>query len=114
MWVLIDTCKLQISGVVVARVRMNKLDTLAYKHAFEAIFKQAQKQDPNFGVGKTLKGIIADWSDVQLKGLQAAVGEKTADSVVKGCQVIHIIVQFLFYPKILLFSLCIGSLPALC
>ena len=32
-----------------------------------------QKKHPYFGVGKTLKGIIADWSDTQLQGLQEAV-----------------------------------------
>ena len=45
------------------------------------------KKHPAFGVGKTLKGIIADWSDTQLQGLQDAVGEERANNVVKGCQV---------------------------
>ena len=66
---------------------MNKLDVQAYKHAFDAIFNQVKKSHPEFGVGKTLKGIIADWSDVQLQGLQAAIGEETANKVIKGCQV---------------------------
>ena len=74
-------------GAVVARVRMNKLDASAYRHAFEAIFNQVKKNHPEFGVCKTLEGIIADWSDTQLQGLQAAIGEERANKVVKGCQV---------------------------
>ena len=73
--------------MVVARVRMNKLDASAYSQAFKAIFGEVQKKHPDFGVGKTLKGIVADWSDTQLQGLQDAVGEEKANNVVKGCQV---------------------------
>lgn len=53
---------------------MNKLDEEAYKQALTAIFAQVKESYPQFQVGKTLNGIIADWSDTQLKGLQAAVG----------------------------------------
>ena len=42
---------------------MNRLDASAY---FEATFNEVKKKHPNFGVGKTLKGIVADWSDTQL------------------------------------------------
>ena len=93
---------------------MNKLDTSAYKHAFEAIFNQVKKSHPEFRVGKTLNGIIADWSDTQLQGLQAAIGEEEANKVVKGCQVwnfrpnqYHIITVAIFYWSI-------GTLPTLC
>ena len=37
--------------------------------------------------GKTLKGIIADWSDTQMNSLKLAIGKANADKVVKGCQV---------------------------
>lgn len=50
---------------------MNKLDASAYRYAFEAIFHQVKKNHPEFRVSKTLNGIIADWSDTQLQGLQA-------------------------------------------
>lgn len=66
---------------------MNKLNNLAYKHAFEAVFSKVKIDYPKFGVGKTLNGIIADWSDTQLQGLQAAIGEETANKVMKGCKV---------------------------
>ena len=32
-------------------------------------------------------GVITDWSDTQLNGLQAAVGDMVASKVVKGCKV---------------------------
>jgi len=66
---------------------MNKLDSDAYKCAFEAIFGQVKAHHPEFRVGKLLKGIITNWSDTQLKRLQSVIGEETASQVVKGCQV---------------------------
>lgn len=66
---------------------MNKLDATSYTHAFNAIFSKVKEVYPTFEVGKTLKGIIADWSDVQLQGLRRAIGEEKTDQVVKGCQV---------------------------
>ena len=66
---------------------MNKLDNLAYNQAFGAIFSKVKRDYPKFGVGKTLNGIIADWSDTQLQGLQGAIGEETANKVMKGCLV---------------------------
>lgn len=66
---------------------MNKLDAFAYQCAFEAIFGQVKKHHPKFAVGKSLKGIITDWSDTQLKGLQSVIGEDKTSQVVKGCQV---------------------------
>lgn len=72
---------------MVARVRMNKLDAAAYTSAFQAIFNCVKKNCPGFGVGKTLKCIVADWSDAQIRGLQGAIGEEQADKMLKGCQV---------------------------
>lgn len=66
---------------------MNKLDNKAYTHAFDAVFSRVKELYSTFEVGKTLKGIIADWSDVQLQGLRKAIGEDKANQVVKGCQV---------------------------
>ena len=66
---------------------MNKLDAASYTHAFNAIFRKMKEKHPTFGVGKTLKGIITDWSDTQLHGLRDAIGEEITSQVVKGCQV---------------------------
>ena len=52
------------------------------------LFSEKMKEKhPTFGVGKTLKGIITNWSDTQLHGLRDAIGEETTSQVVKGCQV---------------------------
>jgi len=80
---------LYFTGAVVARVRMNKLDAHAYQCAFEAIFDQVKRNYPEFRVGKSLKCIITDWSDTQLKGLRATIGEDVTSEVLKGCQVIE-------------------------
>ena len=70
-----------------ACVRMDKLDSSAYEAAFHSIFTDTKKNHPEFDVGKTLKGIVADWSDTQMNGLKLAIGETKANKVVKGCQV---------------------------
>ena len=46
-----------------------------------------KKTHPEFAIGNSMKGIITDWSDTQLKGIQAAIGEGNANQIVKGCQV---------------------------
>ena len=65
---------------------MSKLSPDAYNAAFTAIFRSVKSLHPKF-VGKTLKAIISDWFDTQLRGLQMFVGEETASTLVKGCQV---------------------------
>ena len=42
---------------------------------------------PKFTVGKTLYGVIVDWSDAQIRGLKEAVGSELAMGIIKGCQV---------------------------
>ena len=79
--------QLYLIGMVVARVRMNNLTTEAYKQSFSAIFKTTSTRIPAFSVGGSLEGILVDWSDAQLTGLEQAVGKDVADKVVKGCQV---------------------------
>jgi hypothetical protein len=50
---------------------------------------------PKFKVGKSLLGIIMDWSDQQFSGLELAVGKDVAESIVKGCQVrMHTFMEF--------------------
>ena len=36
---------------------------------------------------ETLVGILADWSDTQLKGLEDAIGQETVSKLMKGYQV---------------------------
>jgi len=66
---------------------MNKLNATAYTCAFKAIFTSAKESCPHFEIGTTLKGIVADWSDAQLHGLQGAIGVDQANKLMKGCQV---------------------------
>ena len=47
---------------------------------------------PKFAIGKTLYGVIVDWSDAQIRELKEAVGSKLATEIIKGCQVCY---QFL-------------------
>lgn len=75
------------TGHTVARVRMNRLNTIAYTEAFEAVFCTVENSHPGFKVGKTLQGIVVDWSEQQLNGLEAVLGKETAEKVIKGCQV---------------------------
>ncbi len=65
------------TGQVVARMRMNRLTMEAYQQAFGAIFTTVKATHPHFTVGDTLKGVILDWSDQQLSGLEGAVGKET-------------------------------------
>ena len=81
------TFNFAFTGHVVARVRMNRISTEAYQQAFQAVFSTVRDDKPSFKVGKTLIAIVLDWSDQQLKGLEAVIGEETTAKVVKGCQV---------------------------
>lgn len=78
---------LHVSGHVVARVRLDRLTAEAYEHCFKSVFATAKETYPQFEVGKTLLGVILDWSDQQIKGLEGAVGKETAAMVAKGCRV---------------------------
>ncbi len=73
--------------MVVARVRLNRIDTDAYAQCFRAIFQQVKEDHPTFQIGQSLTGIIADWSDQQANGLANAVGTPIANEILKGCQV---------------------------
>ena len=74
-------------GMVVSRVRMNHLDANSYAQCFKAIFEQTDEDHPSFKVGESLTGIIADWSDQQVSGLEMVIGKSKAGSILKGCQV---------------------------
>ena len=51
----------------------------------QACFSQNVQRD--FNAGESLKAIIMDWSDAQVKGLKAAIGESQASALIKGCKV---------------------------
>lgn len=49
--------------MVVARVRLNRVDTFAYEQCFRALFETVKEDHSKFAVGVSLLGIITDWSD---------------------------------------------------
>jgi len=72
---------------VVARMRANRESAEFYKVAFSIMFRVCSDKYPSFEVGKSLKGIIMDWSDAESKGLREAVGDEIASNVLRGCNV---------------------------
>ena len=62
--------------MLVARVWLNRLDAVAYTTCFTVLFHKVQELCPTFVIGESLIGIIADWSDTQIKGLEGALGRR--------------------------------------
>ena len=55
-------------------MRANQESAAFYQIAFSAMFCSCSDRYPNFEVGKTLKGILMDWSDAESKGLRSIRG----------------------------------------
>ena len=55
--------------MVVARVWLDQQTASAYGLGFKKLFEQYRQADTNFAIGKTLLGIVTDWSDAEIKGL---------------------------------------------
>ena len=72
---------------LVARVRLDKQTAEAYALAFRKIFNHCFQSSKTFEVGKTLFGVVIDWSDAEAAGLNLAVGEHKAGELLKGCKV---------------------------
>ena len=51
------------------------------------MFDRCKKECPSFEPGRTLVGIVVDWSDAEAQGLREAVGEELGNQLLKGCQV---------------------------
>jgi len=78
---------LLMEWMVVARVRLDKQTAEGYGLAFRKVFDHCSKSSTTFKVGKTLLGVVTDWSDSEAGGLKLAVGEKLAEELLKGCKV---------------------------
>lgn len=76
-----------VDWVVVSRVRMNKQGATAYALAYSKTFEKCKLARNSFELGKTLLGIVVDWSDAEIKGLGIAVGKEVATTLSKGCKV---------------------------
>ena len=70
--------------MVVCRIRITKQTEKAYAFCFKTMFDRCKKDNPEFVVGKKLLGVVIDWSDSEAEGLKLAVGEKTANLLLKG------------------------------
>ena len=66
---------------------MNKQGKNAYQLAFSKVFAKCKTDTPNFELGKSLLGVIIDWSDTEIQGLGGAVGPDVARKLLKGCSV---------------------------
>ena len=73
--------------MVVVRVRLDKQTAEAYALAFRKIFDHCSQSSKIFEVGKTLLGVVIDWSYAEAAGLNLAVGEHKAAESLKGCKV---------------------------
>ena len=76
-----------LDWVIVSRVRIDKQDGNAYALAFSKTFQKCKSDHPSFEPGKTLKGVVVDWSDAEIKGLGQAVGQDIAIQLLKGCSI---------------------------
>ena len=70
--------------MIVCRIHLTTQTHEGYALCFRLMFDRCKKECPSFQLGKTLVGIVVDWSDV---GLRDAVGEKLANQLLKGCQI---------------------------
>ena len=61
--------------MVVCHIRIT--NKLAF--CFQQMLDKCIKDKSEFGVGKTLLGVVIDWSDAEADGLRLAVGEATAN-----------------------------------
>ena len=73
--------------MVVARIWLDRQDMVAHAIGFKKLFDQCKVSCPNFNIGKSLLGIVTDWSDTEIAGLKHVVGEETATQLLKGCKV---------------------------
>ena len=49
--------------------------------------KTVWSANENFELGLTLRGIVTDWSDAEIRGLKTAVGKNMAEKLLKACKV---------------------------
>ena len=73
--------------MIIARIWMDKQSSNAYALGFRKLFEQCKLANHSFEVGTTMRGIVTDWSDAEIKGLQCAIGEENAMKLLKGCKV---------------------------
>ena len=76
-----------LKWVILARLHCDKENTEMFHKAFKIMFATCKQDHPDFSLGKTLKGIVLDWSDSEREGIEQAIGKDLAGQLLKGCQV---------------------------
>jgi hypothetical protein len=71
----------------VARVWLDNQSEQGYKLAFKKVFDHCKEKYSDFKLGESLLAVIVDWSDAEINGLKAAIGDKLAISLLRGCKV---------------------------
>ena len=68
--------------MVVARVWLNNQSEQGYRLAFKKMFAidHCKEKYTGFGLGKSLLGVIADWSNAEINGLKTEISDKLAMS----------------------------------
>ena len=66
---------------------MNKQTQEAFEIVFGKVFSAVKSKHPLFQPGKTLRGILTDWSDTQRAALSTVLGKELATELCKGCKV---------------------------
>jgi len=59
----------------------------ALQSSIAIMFRTCQERHPSFKVGTTLKGIVMDWSDSEVKGLREVVRDEISEIVLRGSNV---------------------------
>ena len=86
LWLLLNAT--DYLGIVIARVLMDKQTQEAFEIVFGKVFSAVKSKHPLFQPGKTVRGILTDWSDTQRA---AVLGEELATELCKGCKVCYIL-----------------------
>ena len=76
-----------MNWIIVGRCLLSKDDGDGYGIGFSKIFGMARGDCSSFEVGKTLRGIVIDWSNAEASGLQKAVRNTMANGLLRGSQV---------------------------
>jgi hypothetical protein len=79
--------KMECYWVIVAHVRLHEEGAKQYGLAYKKMFDICSTDHSNFEVGKSLKGVVTDWSDAEITGQRGAIGDDLGKTLLKGCQV---------------------------
>ena len=60
--------------MVVCRIRLDKQTAKAHDLAYSKMFAKCKSSNHTFEPGRTLLGIVVDWSDAEIRGLSLALG----------------------------------------